>query len=508
MYSLRIAILQLMSRPANSLLTVLLFAIGMGLISFIVIAGQHLDRQATRNLADVDLVVGAKGSPLQLILSSVLHIDYPTGNIQLHEAELIGRNPMVEKTIPIALGDNYFGYRIVGTIPDYGSLYDAEPLYGRWYEAPMEATIGSMVAQRTGLSLNDTFTGVHGFQTHGHAHDDHVYTVTGILSPTGTVIDKLILTPVESVWLVHDHDHGHDHCEDEHHHHHHHGDHDHVHDDCDHGHYPDLDENDHRHHHDHQHEHSIDEGQQKHHTADHGHHQDDAPASNGARQAERTPLMQDIIDRVEAGVDISREEMELYLQMMEGVVPAGQHDDDREITALLVFYRSPSAAIQLPRMINESTSMQAASPAIEMNRLFSFLGQGFDTLRKLAWVIILLSCFQIFVQLVNNLRQGQTQMALMRVLGSGRRRVFLMVLSQGVVLSLAGWLTGIILARISWYLVPALQLLPGEKMPGLQVAEIILLVVAITAGMLAAMLPAWKAYRTDLHYTLNHNIHA
>lgn len=497
MYTLGLAILQLMSKPANSLLAVLLFAIGMGLISFIIIAGQHLDRQATRNLAGIDLVAGAKGSPLQLILSSVLHIDYPTGNIKLHEAELIGRNPMVEKTIPIALGDNFFGYRIVGTVPGYGSIYDAEPAKGRWFNLPMEATIGSLVAQRTGLSLNDTFTGVHGFQTHGHTHDEHEYTVTGILLPTGTVIDKLILTPVESVWLVHDHNHSHDHSENGHHHH----------DDCHHGHHHEHGDCDHDHDHDYGHDHD-EKGSHQRQTAIHEHGHDHATTVTGAAKAGLSPLLRDIVQRVEAGMDISREEMDMYLRLLEGDVMAIGHNDDKEITALLVFYRSPLAAIQLPRMINEGTSMQAASPAIEMNRLFSFLGQGFDTLRKLAWVIIILSCFQIFVQLVNNLRQGLPQMALMRVMGSSRRRVFLLVLSQGMLLSLAGWLTGIVLARISWLLVPALQLLPGERLPGLQGAELILLLVAIMAGMLAAVTPAWKAYRTDIQSTLNSHIHA
>jgi putative ABC transport system permease protein len=205
MYVLRLAFLQLKSKPVNSLLSLLLFAIGMAMISFMILSRKHLDELVSRNMAGIDLVAGAKGSPLQLILSSVMHIDYPTGNISLADANQLSNHPMIKQTIPIALGDNYMGFRIVGTTHEYASLYEATLADGDWHEHVLDVSLGSRVARQTGLVVGETFTGVHGLQHAGHAHHDHVYTVRGILNPTGTVIDKLILTALESVWAVHDH---------------------------------------------------------------------------------------------------------------------------------------------------------------------------------------------------------------------------------------------------------------------------------------------------------------
>jgi len=103
----RIGIAKLFSKPAGTALSVLLFAIGVTIISLLVNFEKALKDQFYSNLAGIDLVAGAKGSPLQLILSAVFHADAPTGNISLAEADRVSRNPMVEKTIPVALGDNF-----------------------------------------------------------------------------------------------------------------------------------------------------------------------------------------------------------------------------------------------------------------------------------------------------------------------------------------------------------------------------------------------------------------
>ena len=118
MYILNLALKRILSRPGSSLLSLLLFAIGISIISLILMTDKQMRSDVKKNLAGVDLVIGAKGSPVQLILSSVLHADYPTGNINLQEAESIARNPLVKQYIPIALGDNFRGFRIVGTTRD------------------------------------------------------------------------------------------------------------------------------------------------------------------------------------------------------------------------------------------------------------------------------------------------------------------------------------------------------------------------------------------------------
>ena len=169
----------------------------------------------TRNSAGADIVIGAKGSPLQLVLSSVYHLDVPNGNIPQAEAERISRHPQIENTVPLALGDNYQGFRIVGTTEDYLELYSADIEQGRVFDAPFEAVAGSA----TGLQPGQKFAGAHGFAEDGEVHDEHVYIVTGVLQPTGTIMDRLIVTSVESVQKLHaghDHDNHHEHRHHDH----------------------------------------------------------------------------------------------------------------------------------------------------------------------------------------------------------------------------------------------------------------------------------------------------
>lgn len=167
------------------------------------------------------MVVGAKGSPLQLILSSVYHIDNPTGNIPYKEAKELSKNPMVESTIPLSFGDSYNGYRIVGTTHDYVDLYEATLKEGQLWTYPLDVVLGSTVADIHQLQLGDTFHGSHGLVEGGHVHDEHIYYVVGILEPSNTILDKLILTNTESVWQVHHHETEEHVCDDPDHHHHH-----------------------------------------------------------------------------------------------------------------------------------------------------------------------------------------------------------------------------------------------------------------------------------------------
>lgn len=184
----------------------LFFAVGSALMALVVSFGGQMERTMSRNLAGIDMVVGAKGSPLQLVLSAVFQADIPTGNIPLKEAEQLATNPMIAQAIPVALGDNVQGYRIVGTTLDYPAHYHAVLAGGRMFSKAMEAVLGSDVADALTLRPGQRFAGSHGLTAGGELHDFAPYTVTGVLKPTGTVLDRLILTPVDSVWYVHEND--------------------------------------------------------------------------------------------------------------------------------------------------------------------------------------------------------------------------------------------------------------------------------------------------------------
>ena len=152
----------LVSSPLNTTLSLLLMTFGVGIISLLFLLNNQVEQQLQRNLRGIDMVVGAKGSPLQLILSSVYHIDNPTGNISYDEANALSNNAMVETAIPLSFGDSYNGFRIVGTTHDYVELYQGTLKEGQLWNYPLEVVLGSNVAAVHQLQLGDTFHGSHG----------------------------------------------------------------------------------------------------------------------------------------------------------------------------------------------------------------------------------------------------------------------------------------------------------------------------------------------------------
>jgi putative ABC transport system permease protein len=204
MSTVALAFRYLWSRPLAALLNLLLLTLGLASITFVLLASEQIDRAFERDLAGIDLVVGAKGSPMQLILAGVFHIDVPPGNIRLDDVQALAQRPEVAKLIPLSLGDAFRGYRIVGTTADYVAHYRVTLAQGQTWAQPMEAVLGAQVAQATGIKPGDSFIGSHGLGAGGHDHGNDPYRVTGVLAPCGCVLDRLILTATESVWQVHE----------------------------------------------------------------------------------------------------------------------------------------------------------------------------------------------------------------------------------------------------------------------------------------------------------------
>jgi putative ABC transport system permease protein len=194
----------LWSRPLGAALNVLLLSLGLASITFLLLVGFQLSRAFDRDLAGIDVVVGAKGSPMQLILSGVLHVDVPPGNVPLAAVQALAKNPYVASIIPISLGDNFQGYRIVGTSLAYIEHYGAKLAQGEAWDTPMQVVLGATVAKQLQVNIGQSFVGSHGLGAGGHTHGDNPYTVVGILAPSGSVLDRLILTDTASVWKVHE----------------------------------------------------------------------------------------------------------------------------------------------------------------------------------------------------------------------------------------------------------------------------------------------------------------
>ena len=198
-------------KPVGTVLSILLLTLAVGIISILIHVNNSIENQMNNNLKGIDMVVGAKGSPLQLILSSVYHVDSPTGNISLADANSITRNRMVKNSTKLSFGDNYKGFKIVGTEKNFLELYKCDVEDGRIWKKSLEAVVGNKVAEILELKIGDEFTSSHGLGDYGESHEDSVFKVVGILETSNSVADQLILTSLESVWDIHkEHDHEHD----------------------------------------------------------------------------------------------------------------------------------------------------------------------------------------------------------------------------------------------------------------------------------------------------------
>jgi putative ABC transport system permease protein len=198
----KIIIKNILHKKLSSTLSVLLMAFGILIISLVLQISTQVEERFSKNLKGIDMVVGAKGSPLQLILSGVFQMDNPTGNIKLSEVNSLKTNPLVKELIPISMGDNYAGFRIIGTTAKYTEHFKAEIAQGKLNSAEHEVLIGSNVT----LNLNSTFESAHGLDKDGEKHSEHAFKVVGVLKPSNTVLDNLIITDLETIWETHQHE--------------------------------------------------------------------------------------------------------------------------------------------------------------------------------------------------------------------------------------------------------------------------------------------------------------
>lgn len=402
----------LISRPMSSLLSWLLMSFGVTVVALILLVSDQLKSDINKNAQGIDLVVGSKGSPLQLILSSIFHADFPTGNISLKEAAKLAKSRYIASAIPLSLGDSYEGFRIVGTTTSYGALYNAKLRKGGWFESEMQAVLGAEVAKAKGFEIGATFEGQHGLTDDGDAHDAHPFKVVGILEPTNTVIDKLILVNIQSVWFVHEHD-----------------------------------EEDH-------HDHAL-----------HAH---------------------DMMTLDQLGIIVTQEQFE-----------------EEEITSLLISYRSPMAAVMLPRAVNDISDFQAASPAYETARLFNIIGVGIDVMNLLGAMIVIISAISVFIALLNSLKDRKYDMAIMRSMGASKFQIFNHVLIEGLMITSLGCISGLLFAHsiiailasnLNDFNLDWRYFAPNE-------GWVILACVAI--GFISSLIPAILAFKTNISNTLS-----
>ena len=392
-----ISLAYLRARNLSTLLNIVLLGFGVAAITLLVLTAAQLEERMHVDARGIDLVVGAKGSALQIILSSVYQLDVPTGSFGWSQAQMISSRPEVKQAFPLVIQDNYLGFRVIGTSPDYVRHHGGRLRDGALWSAPLQAVIGDEVAQRTGMRVGWSLTVNHGA---GHqtalAHNENPFTVVGVLWPTGTVLDHLILTDVASIWQLHEN------------------------------------------------------------------------------------------------------------MKTDNLVAEPRVDGGREVSALLIRYGTPLAGATLPRAINAFPELQAASPTLETSRLFGIMVVGMRVLRGFAIVLVIAAGLSVFIGLYTALNERRYDLAIMRALGASPTQLMMLLFFEGVLMAAVGAVLGIALGHI-------LTSLLGFALRFQQVGitgwiwnpnELWIVVGALVVGMLAALLPAWRAHETDIARTL------
>ena len=409
-------------KPLGTVLSLVLVAFGVGLLSLISLFQRQFTDQFEKNQAGIDLVVGAKGSPLQLILNSMFHIDAPTGNVAIKDVAFLfnPKNPYIADAIPLSVGDSYRGFRIIGTNQDILDLYPAEMASGRKWEKDMEVTIGAQISIETGLQVGDSFYSSHGFNDGDLEHDEgEKFVVVGQLEPHGSVVDKLILCTSEAIWAVHE---GHEHD-------------------------------------------------------DHVNH------DQGAEEGDVTSVKRDSISVAKSFLDYP----------------------DKQISSVLVRFaadkRTAIPVINMPRNINENTPLMATSPPYELNKLMANVGTVMYAAKALALLIAIISGLSVFISLFNNLRERRQELAMMRVAGAKPRQLLLMILCEALLTGILGAIIGLVLAHVALFFIS--NMLDDQFHYSLDVLRIypvewLILSVTLVISIIAGLLPAFKAYKTNI----------
>ena len=270
-------------------------------------------------------------------------------------------------------------------------LYKGVIKEGKEWKNSYEVLVGSKVHKKLKINIGDELVSSHGLRETGESHDDKSFKVVGILKPSNSVMDQLIITSPQSVWSIHD---NHDHQE---------GD-DHLH-------------------------------------------------------------------------------------------------NDKEITAMLIKFKSPMNIIQFPRQINENTNLQAAVPSYEISRLFKLFGFGIETLSYLAYIIIIVSGFSLFINLFNSMSERKYEMALIRTLGASRFQLSTMIIFESLMLTISGFILGMLFSRFGVMFVSSLM----EESLNYSInsfrilsEEYWLLGLSVLIGFISSTIPALQVYNMNI----------
>ena len=412
MNTFRIVYKNIKQRSLSSMLTILSVLLGVGLVTAILILKNESEDAFNQTATGYEIIVGPKGSSLQLTLSTVYQVGLPIQNMPLKVYDLLKNDKRVRLAIPYVFGDNYKNFRITGTVSELFSEFEYKKGIrykldeGSFFSNDFEAVIGKEVADKTGLKTGDTFSGSHGIESYEGAseHSEKKFKVTGILSRTFTPSDRMIFVSMNSVWELHNH------------------------------------ENENNGNEDHQ------------------------------------------------------------------IIP----DSMKTISAVLLKLKSPVFFDLLRRQINENKyegiNAQAVLPLFEIKQLFDIIGNINSVILVIAYLVIFTAAVSILVSIYNSMNERMREIAIMRSLGARRFLIMKIIIFEGMFLSAAGALLGCIAGHAAvFFLQEKISGLSGIKISGFvfSMFEVYLITGTVILGIIVSIIPAVKAYRTDVSKNLN-----
>ena len=372
----------------------------------------------SQSVSGVDLIVGARSSPVQLLLFSVFHIGSVPQGMSMDSVRMLAQHRSVSWVVPLSLGDSHRGFPVLGTSPAYFQHFaygDKQRLVlqqGRVFADTLdglyEAVIGAEVARRLGYGLGQNLTLSHGM--HGHedgAQDDHAdkpFEVVGILAPTGTPVDRTVHVSLQALEALH-------------------------------------------------------------------------------------------LDWV-AGTPLPG-----------GLIPADQARkfklEPEEVTAALVGLKTRAAVFNVQRFVNfhEPEALMGVMPGVALGELWSVLGVGENALLAVSGLVALVSVVSLMAVVLAGLNERRRELAVLRAVGAGPRHVLALLALEGIWVTCAGVLLGVVLAQSGMALAsPWMQQVLGIRlqMAAPLTSQLALAAAVLLAGLLASLGPAWRAYRLSL----------
>ncbi len=445
-------------RALASWLTAISVSFGVALIVTVLVVHQVVDRSFRRGAQGYDLIIGAKGSALQLVLDTVFYLGQPVDLIpwsyyrEFTEGRFV---PAVRVAIPICTGHDYKGFRCVATIPDMFErltyLDNREFTFwkGRnfYLENYFEAVAGYIAARKLKLDIGQEIRPT-GYGEGGKSqHEDEPFTIVGILAPTGTPIDRAIFLNLEGFFRCEAHQLG-----------------------------PSYEEQ------------LLRESEFR-------------VVEHTDTSAHPTPCVQEN-DSVNGAAEPPSAASD---HTAEAVPIVAEKEEKRRLSAILVvsdIENNPQLAMALPRVVNEEPFAQAVAPARVIAELFDgVVGNVQKVLLILAVLVVVVAGIGITVSIYNSMSERRHEIAVMRALGASRGTVMAIIIVESILLSLGGGALGVIVGHtLVGILSPTIAEHTGVIVSALdfQLTELILIPGLVALATAVGYLPALTAYRTDV----------